>query len=97
MPTLPRLAVARHVTRAFGKELSMNVSLRKKRSKVAEVKRQCYRCNGTGMAPCRICAGSGRVMAGKTFDGKPKFDRCSGCVGRKTGRCPKCQGERFII
>jgi DnaJ-class molecular chaperone len=72
----------------------MDLRSRKKKPP-PEIKRQCHRCNGSGLAPCRICAGSGRVMIKKDINGTPQFDRCSGCLGRKTGRCPHCGGERF--
>ncbi len=74
----------------------MNMHTRK-RTKTPEVKRQCHRCHGSGLAPCRICAGRGKVMSGKDLNGMPKFINCTGCMGRKTGRCPKCNGERFVI
>jgi len=68
----------------------------KKRNAAQDIKRQCHRCRGTGLAPCRICAGSGRVMVGKNLNGSAIFDRCSGCLGRKTGRCSHCGGEKFV-
>lgn len=67
-----------------------------RQKKVPDLKRQCHRCNGTGLAPCRICAGRGAVSAGNDIQGQPTFIRCSGCLGSKTTRCATCGGERFI-
>ncbi len=67
-----------------------------RRKKDPPLKRQCHRCNGTGLAPCRICAGRGKVMAGVDANGSAIFNMCSGCLGRKTGKCPTCNGEKFL-
>jgi hypothetical protein len=57
---------------------------------------RCHSCRGTGFSSCRICSGSGKVMAGADFNGHPKFNRCDGCMGRKVMRCPQCHGQLFI-
>ena len=60
------------------------------------VKRRCHRCHGSGRAPCQICNGSGQVLIGTDGQGKPRFDRCSGCFGVRTKRCTACGGEGFM-
>ncbi len=57
---------------------------------------RCHRCSGTGFAPCRICGGAGKSMAGADLNGHPVFTRCEGCLGRRTSRCPQCHGQLFI-
>ncbi|NKX43213.1 hypothetical protein [Roseicyclus persicicus] len=58
--------------------------------------RRCHRCNGTGLAPCRVCGGSGKLLRGADRNGHPQFQRCDGCLGRKTTRCPTCHGQLFL-
>jgi DnaJ-class molecular chaperone len=64
--------------------------------KTVQPTRRCHRCNGSGIAPCRICGGSGQVLKGRSINGAPEFIRCDGCYGRKSGRCSACHGQRFI-
>ena len=72
-----------------------NVHTSRHRKAQDEYKRRCHRCRGTGQAPCQICAGSGEVLKGKTYNGGPIFMRCQGCFGRKVNRCNVCCGEGF--
>lgn len=58
--------------------------------------RRCHRCNGTGLAACRTCGGSGKLLQGADRNGHPTFARCEGCYGRRTTRCPTCNGQLFI-
>jgi DnaJ-class molecular chaperone len=59
------------------------------------VKRRCHRCHGSGRVPCAICRGSGQVVKGVDMRGRQILDRCGGCFGLKTSRCPTCGGEGF--
>ena len=65
-----------------------------KRAQPAPVR--CHCCRATGFTACRICTGSGKVMAGADCNGHPRFIRCEGCMGRKVMRCPQCHGQLFI-
>jgi CCR4-NOT transcription complex subunit 6 len=58
--------------------------------------RRCHRCNGTGLAPCRVCGGNGRLMMRTNRNGTPSFGRCEGCYGRKLVRCSTCCGQLFV-
>ncbi len=60
------------------------------------VRRRCHRCHGSGRAPCQICRGTGQVVTGTDARGRQTFDRCGGCFGVKTTRCPTCGGEGFL-
>jgi hypothetical protein len=65
-----------------------------KKPKLAPVR--CHCCRATGFAACRVCSGTGKVMAGADRNGHPKFNTCEGCMGRKVMRCPTCHGQLFI-
>jgi hypothetical protein len=67
-----------------------------RKSKADQPVHRCHRCNGLGVAPCRTCGGSGKLMRGADRNGHPRFGRCEGCYGRKTTRCPTCNGQLFI-
>jgi hypothetical protein len=58
--------------------------------------KRCHRCNGTGVAACRTCGGSGKLLRGANQNGHPAFGQCEGCSGRKPSRCPTCNGQLFI-
>ena len=67
-----------------------------RKSKAEDAPHRCHRCNGTGVAPCRTCGGTGKLFRGADRNGRSTYDRCEGCFGRKTTRCPTCLGQLFI-
>lgn len=67
-----------------------------RKSKAEHVPHRCHRCNGSGVAPCRTCGGTGRLMRGADANGRPTFGRCEGCYGRRTTRCTTCNGQLFV-
>ncbi|MBF9057982.1 hypothetical protein HKCCSP123_02185 [Rhodobacterales bacterium HKCCSP123] len=69
---------------------------RSRKSKTKHVPHRCHRCNGTGIAPCRTCGGTGKLKRGADRNGHPAFGPCEGCYGRKTTRCPTCNGQVFV-
>jgi len=67
-----------------------------RKTKPADPPRRCHRCAGTGLAPCRVCGGSGKLMRGADANGRAVFGPCEGCYGRKTVRCQTCNGQLFL-
>ncbi len=65
------------------------------RNQTPPVKRRCHRCHGSGRYPCQICRGTGQVVKGTDARGNQILDRCGGCFGIKTVRCPMCGGDGF--
>ena len=56
------------------------------------VQRRCYRCHGTGRAPCQGCGGSGRMTTSRDALGNVQAARCPQCYGNKVSRCRTCGG-----
>lgn len=74
----------------------MHLNRTMKKAKTDAPPRRCHRCNGSGVAPCRVCGGTGKLMRGADANGRPMFGQCQGCFGRKMMRCQTCNGQLFL-
>ncbi len=74
-------------------------------------KLKCSSCSGQGKRQCETCGpsgGKGRIITGRTLDGKTKWDSCrnawckngwkvcQSCNGKKTSTCGKCAGKKKL-